>query len=398
MTALQFRVSALATSGRLDLTLEAEHADAAAEQARRQGYTVLGVRPAGGWTPAWPGRRDRFPLSLFSRELLALLGSGLSLVEALQTLAEREARGESRKLLEQVLGHLYEGESLSAALGRHPEAFPPLYVASVRASERTGNLAEALNRYVAYEAQLDVLRKKMVAAALYPALLLAVGSLVALFLLGWVVPRFSGIYAGNLERLPWASRLLMEWGGLIEAHAGLAAAVALALAVGLARLVRHPRVGAAVSRRLWRLPGIGEKLRVFHLTRFYRTVGMLLAGGIPMVRALAMAEGLLHPELRARLAGAARDIREGKPTSQAMESAGLTTPVALRLLRVGERSGRMGEMMEAVAAFHDEELARAVDWFTRLAEPLLMAVIGLVIGLIVVLLYLPIFELAGSLE
>lgn len=398
MRSVQYRVTALAANGRLDLTLEAAHADDAADQARRQGYTVLGVKPAGGWSLAWPGKRERFPLSLFSRELLALLGSGLSLVEALQTLAEKEARGETRKLLDQVLGHLYEGESLSAAIGHYPEAFPPLYVATVRASEKTSNLPEALSRYVAYQAQLDVLRKKLVAAAIYPALLLAVGGLVALFLLGWVVPRFSAIYEGNLERLPWASRLLMEWGGLIQAHAGLAAAVALALAFGLFQLLRHGRVRAALSRRLWRLPGVGERLRVFHLTRFYRTVGMLLSGGIPMVSALAMAEGLLHPELRVRLAAAARDIREGKPTSRAMEGAGLTTPVALRMLRVGERSGRMGEMMEAIAAFHDEELARAVDWFTRLVEPLLMAVIGLVIGLIVVLLYMPIFELAGSLE
>ncbi len=395
---MQFHVTALAASDRLNLTLEAAHAEDAADQARRQGYTVLTVKPAGGLTLVWPGRRYRFPLSLFSRELLALLGSGLSLVEALQTLAEKEARGETRKLLEQVLGHLYEGESLSAAIARYPDAFPPLYVASVRASEKTSNLPEALTRYVAYQAQLETLRKRVVAAAIYPALLLVIGSLVALFLLGWVVPRFASIYEGNLERLPLASRLLMEWGGLIQAHAGMVGVVILAAIVAEVQALRRPQVRAAISRRVWRLPGVGEKLRVFQLTRFYRTVGMLLSGGIPVVSALAMAEGLLHPELRVRLAAAAKDIREGKPTSQAMESAGLTTPVALRMLRVGERSGRMGEMMEAIAAFHDEELERAVDWFTRLVEPLLMALIGLTIGVIVVLLYMPIFELAGSLE
>jgi general secretion pathway protein F len=161
---------------------------------------------------------------------------------------------------------------------------------------------------------------------------------------------------------------------------------------------RQPAARAAISRRLWRLPGLGERLRVFQLTRFYRTVGMLLSGGIPILTALSMAEGLLHPELRVRLASAVRDIREGKPMSAAMARAGLTTPVALRMLQVGEKSGRMGEMMESVAAFHDEELARAVDWFARLIEPLLMIVIGLTIGIIVVLLYMPIFELAGSLE
>jgi general secretion pathway protein F len=145
------------------------------------------------------------------------------------------------------------------------------------------------------------------------------------------------------------------------------------------------------------LPLLGERLRIFQLTRFYRTVGMLLAGGITVTTALEMASGLLNPELRQRLAAAGRDIREGKATSAAMERAGLTTPVASRMLRVGEKSGRMGEMMESIAAFHDEETNRFVEWFTRLFEPLLMAAIGLIIGLIVVLLYLPIFELAGSL-
>lgn len=395
---MRFRVTALAAGGRLNLTLEAAHADDAAEQARRQGHTVLTVTPAGSWLPGWPARRFRFPLTLFSRELLALLGSGLTLVEALQTLAEKEANGETRKLLNQVLGHLYEGESLSAAITRYPESFPPLYVASVRASEKTSNLPEALSRYVAYQGQLEILRKKVVAAAIYPVLLLVIGSLVALFLLGWVVPRFSSIYEGNLDHLPLASRWLMQWGGAIHDHAELAGVLLLGAGFGVARILRLPRARAAISRRMWRLPGVGEKLRVFQLTRFYRTVGMLLSGGIPMVSALAMAEGLLHPELRVRLVAAARDIREGKQTSQAMECAGLTTPVALRMLRVGERSGRMGEMMEAIAAFHDEELARAVDWFTRLVEPLLMVVIGLTIGVIVVLLYMPIFDLAGSLE
>lgn len=395
---MQYRVTVLAASGRQNLTLEAAHAEDAAAQARRRGCTVLRVAPAQGAWMTWPGRRDRFPLTLFSRELLALLGSGLSLVEALQALAEKEGRGETRKLLEQVLGHIHEGEAFSTAIARYPEAFPPLYVASVRAAEKTSDLPAALARYVAYQEQVESLRRKVVAASIYPILLLLVGGLVALFLLGWVVPRFAGIYEGNLERLPLASRLLMEWGGLIESHAGLLALAVLALLIGATQALRRPGVRAALSRRIWRLPGVGERLRVFQLTRFYRTVGMLLSGGIPVVNALAMAEGLLHPELRVRLAGAAREIREGKAISQAMEGAGLVTPVALRMLRVGEKSGRMGEMMEAIAAFHDEELARSVDWFTRLVEPLLMVLIGLTIGVIVVLLYLPIFELAGSLE
>ena len=393
-----FRVTALSASGRARLTVEAAHAEAAADQVRRQGLTVLAVRAGGGLAMPWTARRYRFPLTLFSREMLALLGSGLSLVEALQTLQEKEGREETRRLLAQVLGHLYEGESFSAAIARYSEAFPPLYVATVRASEKTSNLAEALNRYVAYEEQVERVRKKLAAAAIYPALLLAVGSGVALFLLAWVVPRFSAIYADNLANLPLGSRLLMEWGGLLKEHGAVALLAALAALAALAYALSRPEVRAALSRRLWRLPGVGERMRIFQLTRFYRTVGMLLSGGIPVVTALGMAEGLLHPELRVRLAGAAAGIREGKPISQAMETAGLTTPVALRMLRVGEKSGRMGEMMESIAAFYDEELARYVDWLTRLVEPLLMILIGLTIGVIVVLLYMPIFDLAGTIQ
>lgn len=394
---MQFTVNALSGSGRVSLNLDATHAEDAAEQARRQGLTVLSVKQAG---VAWSGfaKRYRFPITLFSRELLSLLGSGLSLVEALQTLAEKETRAEPRKFLTQVLDHLYQGESLSSAIARYPEAFPPLYVASVRASEKTSNLPEALTRYIAYQGQLEVLRKKVIAASVYPVLLLVLGSVVALFLLGWVVPRFASIYEGNLERLPLASRWMMEWGVMVQDHALEAGAGFLIALAGVIYALRQPAMRAAISRRIWRLPGLGEHLRVFQLTRFYRTVGMLLTGGIPILMALTMAEGLLHPELRVRLASATRDIREGKPMSDAMQAAGLTTPVALRMLRVGEKSGRMGEMMESIAAFHDEELERAVDWFTRLIEPLLMIVIGLTVGVIVVLLYMPIFELAGSLE
>lgn len=392
-----FEIRALGADQRVNLRLEAADPVDAADQARLQGLTVLDVRPAGRFGLSF-SRRSRFPLSLFSRELLALLNSGLSLVEALQTLDEKEAKPEARKILGGVLKHLYEGESFSAATSHFPDAFPPLYVATVRAAERTSDLPQALSRYVAYQDQVEQVRKKVLAASIYPIILMVVGGLVALFLLGFVTPRFASIYADNLERLPWASRVLMQWGGFVEAHALNAGLLLLALLGMAAWTASRPAPRAWLARHLWRLPGLGEPLRVFQLTRFYRTVGMLLSGGIPVVTALEMAGGLLQPELRLRLASAAASIREGQSVSQAMERAGLVTPVALRMLRVGEKSGRMGEMMEAIATFHEEETSRFVEWFTRLFEPILMALIGLVIGIIVVMLYLPIFELAGSLE
>ena len=139
-------------------------------------------------------------------------------------------------------------------------------------------------------------------------------------------------------------------------------------------------------------------MHVYQLARFYRTLAMLLKGGIPVVTALDMVSGLLQPALRGQLKLASNSIREGRTISQAMEAYELTTPVALRMLRVGERTGNMGEMMERIATFYDEEMARWVEWFTKMFEPLLMALIGAVIGLIVILMYMPIFDLAGSVQ
>jgi general secretion pathway protein F len=393
-----FEIRALGANQRVNLRLEAADPADAADQARVQGLTVLDVRPAGRLGFLSFFRRPRFSLSLFSRELLALLNSGLSLVEALQTLEDKESKPETRKILASVLTHLYEGESFSAAIGHYADVFPPLYVATVRAAERTSDLPQALMRYVAYQEQVEQVRKKALAASIYPILLIVVGGLVAMFLLGYVTPRFASIYADNIEHLPWGSRVLMRWGDFVQAHAVNAGLLLLVLLGVAAYAVSRTSVRAYLARQLWRLPILGEHLRVFQLTRFYRTVGMLLSGGIPLVTALEMAGGLLQPELKLRLASAAVKIREGQPASLAMEGAGLVTPVALRMLRVGEKSGRMGEMMDSIANFHEEETTRFVDWFTRLFEPILMAVIGLVIGIIVIMLYLPIFDLASSLQ
>ncbi len=157
-------------------------------------------------------------------------------------------------------------------------------------------------------------------------------------------------------------------------------------------------VRARAMRCAWRLPAIGERLRLFYLSRVYRTLGMLLRGGMPIATALPMAAALLQTEMRAQLAQAARHIDEGNPISCSMERYGLTTPVALRMMRVGERTGRMGDMMERIAGFYEEETARWVERFTKLFEPLLMIVIGFMIGGIVVLMYLPIFDLAGNIQ
>jgi len=382
--------------GVVTLLCEGANAHAATQQARSQGYTVLAVRAK---SLGWPGRRrGRFPLVLFSQELLALLEAGLTLVEAIETLAEKQSDSDVRAVLQGILEQLREGRPFSSALEQAPAAFPALYVATVRAAEKTGGLAEALSRYITYQTRLESVRNKIVTGSVYPLLLIGVGGMVTLFLLGYVVPKFSRIYQDLGDNLPLMSRLLLNWGQILENNA-LAALIGFALIVaGLVYLVAQPATRHWFGTRLWAVPAIGERMKVYQLARFYRTLGMLLRGGTPIVPALAMVSGLLLPELRRQLDGASRAIGEGLSISNAMDANGLTTPVALRMLRVGERAGQMGEMMERIARFHDDEMALWVERFTRLFEPLLMALIGIVIGVIVVLMYLPIFELAGTIQ
>jgi general secretion pathway protein F len=396
---MRFDVTAFRDKGAVvSLRVEAMSASEASLTVERQGYSVLGIRRRHGLALALPRRRSRFPLLLFSQELHVLLEAGLSLIEAMETLAEKEAHAPTREALTQIIGYLYEGRTFSYALEQSPSAFPSLYVAMIRAAEKTGDLPVALARFIGYQTQIDLVRKKIISAAIYPLLLIGVGGLVVVFLLAYVVPRFSGAYETAGRELPWLSQLLLTWGVLLRSNgaAVLLGALAVASAAGFA--VSRSSVRHWVTEKLWQIPAVGERLRVYQVARLFRAVAMLLKGGIPIVSALGMVQGLLRPALRTRLARATTAIREGQTASQALHANGLTTPVALRLLRVGERSGQMGEMMDRIANFHDEEMARWVEWFTRLFEPLLMALIGLVIGIIVVLMYLPIFELAGTIQ
>ena len=380
--------------------LDAVDAGDAAAQAGAQGYTVIAVKAKQSWQVWRKPAQDSFPLVLFSQELLALLDAGLTLVEALETLAEKEQRPEVKKTLSRSSPASTKGIRCPTRCSHSEANFPPLYVATVRASEKTGALAEALARYIAYQTQMDGVRRQVVSASIYPLLLVGVGGLVMVFLMVYVVPRFSRIYDDIGGDLPFMSRLLMHWGQLLQRHGeGLFWRHCCCCSCRCSMLFTRPVLQAVADCAcLWRLPAIGERLRLYQLARFYRSLGMLLRGGMPVVPALQMVSDLLQLALRDQLALAAASIREGQSISQSMERNGLTTPVALRMLRVGERTGQMGEMMERIAGFYEEEMARWVERFTKLFEPLLMVFIGLVIGGIVVLMYFPIFELAGSMQ
>jgi general secretion pathway protein F len=408
-----FDVVAIAPRGDVrSARVRASSAEEATQQAQLGGLRVLDVLPA---PPAsWAGRvastlprpwpstaspaRSVLEVGSFAQELAALLDAGLGMVEALSTLGAKAASSAPRQVYRRLAQTVTEGLPLSQALAREGGLFPELLVAAVAAAEHTGDLPTALRRFAENQAALRALRGRFIGAAIYPAVLLAVASIVVVFLLGVVVPRFALLIDAAPRDVPLASRVLLAWGTAVAAHPWLLAAGALAVAAAAAAFIVHGQ------RTGWRLLGlqrmwvIGPLVRTFRQAQFFRTAAMLVGGGIPALRALTMCGALLTPEDQRGLDSAIASISEGQPIGVALAASGVADVVAERMLEVAGRTGRLADAMARIASFQESDLERALDIAARLIEPALMIGIGLVIGGIVVLMYLPIFELAAGLQ
>lgn len=396
---MRYHVKALQNESVLALTVDATDATGAAEQVRAQGYAVLHISQPSIWrTPLFKLQRNNFSALQFSQELSALLTAGLSLIEALDALKRKNQHDQSGTILENIVTTLSEGKTFSAAIAQYPQHFSPLYIATIQASEKTGDLPQALQRFIDYQQQIDRVRKKLISASLYPLLLTGVGTLVVLFLLLYVIPRFSKVYESFSGDLPFFSKILIVLGTFISNHSWLLIAILLAIIASTIWTIVTPAARSRIQLWINHVPVIAEQLRLYELTRLYRTLGMLLRGGVPVTRATGMSSALLREDARNRLTQANRLITEGRAMSAAFDDTGLTTPIASRMLIVGERTGNMGVMMERIALFHEEELARRIEDASKLFEPLLMLGIGLAVGAVVVLMYMPIFELATAIQ
>lgn len=394
---MRYRLKALDSGGQVVyLTVAAADAALAGELARERGLHVLNSHRVGAF--GWPATERDFSLDLFVETLAALLDAGLPVSDAVATLAEQQRGGGGGAVVAQLNRDLREGLRFSQAAAQQPERFPALFVLSVRAAEDSGQLARALERFLAYRQTLARVRQRLISASIYPALLLAVALAVGAFMLLYVVPRFAGLYEGVGGALPWATRLLVDWGGFASRH-GAAVGLAVSLVfVGGFLLWRRLVSDAPLPGGLARLPFLGERLRVFGLARFFRTLAMLLESGIALPDAVDQAAPLSGAGLREALGAAGAEIRRGAAPTAAFLHAGVADPLTARLLQAGEQGGRFAEMAGRVAGFHEAALARDFERLLAVLEPVLMLVIGAAIGLILLLLYLPIFELAENLH
>lgn len=369
---------------------------------KSRGWVISSLQQTGSLSILKSGRSGvrpgKFSLLLFSQELLALLNAGLTIVEALEALLEKEQSQEIRAVLSSVLTGLQEGKRFSQVLAEQEEYFPSLFVGIVQASESTSSLSPSLARFVEYQQRIDVVRNKIISSLIYPAILFLVGGAVTFFLLVYVVPRFAEVYRGTGRSLPWSSQLLLNWGAFVTEHGSVFTLICLAGILSLGIFIKSIWQKNGALGLVAKFPGFSESIRIYSLSRLYMTLGMLLDGGIPIVAALNTAASMVGANMQAALLQATASIESGVMLSEAFERYELTTPISQRLLRVGERTGELGKMLTQSANFYEGEITRWIDRFIRSFEPILMAVIGLIVGTIVVLLYMPIFDLADGLS
>lgn len=350
---------------------------------------------------ALAGRERRVPrwdVAWWCRELAVLLGAGMTVIEAIDTLRMQADDAVRTELHRRLSNSLQQGQSLSSAMAE-TGAFPVVLVAGVVASERTGSLPDALQEFLRYHEMIDQLRRKLTSAALYPALVLAVGLVVVIFLMWFVVPRFSTAYADMRGAISGATQMLVLASGVLRQHGvWLAAALATTLAC-VWWLWKRGRLVATVTRAADAIGPIRSRLDDFRLAKLHHALALMFRGGYALPDAMLRCEAIgLGARWTSALAQARAAVLQGRSVSIAFSAAGLSDSVDQRLMAVGERVGSFAQVLQTIAERHGTRFATSVDQVTRLAEPLLLLFVALAVGAVVVLMYLPVFDLAGSLR
>lgn len=387
-----------AAEGRTEAAAEAD----VLRQLRERGLTPIRVQPAGqaeGAALAGPRpRAARGPvkpadvLSLTS-ELAIMLRAGLALDAALRVLIDMSHKPSVRAMLEKVLEDVKGGAPFSRALAAHQAHFGDFYINMIRSGEVSGQMPQVLDRLAGHMQRLRALRESVVSATLYPAILLGVAVLSLVGMLGFVVPQFEKLFKGMGDALPMPTRVVMLLGQGFR-HYGLALGLGAAALGWLAwRWLRTPAGRQWWQARLIALPVLGPIVRKYQLTLFARSLGTLLDNGVPLLAALHISvETVTHQALRQALAKMAPLVKEGSRIVPAMRATGVFEPLAINLVRVGEETGRVGAMMNELAAILDRNVETGIKRGLTLLEPALILALGLLIAAIIVSILLGIIS------
>jgi type IV pilus assembly protein PilC len=367
----------------------------------QKGLCVLALHPRhaiGGWAPRLPERR-RIPARefvVFNQELATLLKAGMPLVQSLDILRQRMTNPLFRSVLDDIHEKVRAGTALSDAFASHGELFPGVYTASLMAGEKSGSLEHVLRRYVAYVKVIAGVRRRTMSALIYPAVLLALSSVVVTVIVLRVVPAFSDFYQQFGHELPLATRVIVAVSAFVRAQLLLIVLLVVGGVVGVNAWLKRSGQRERLDRLILRLPGIGPTARKFATSQLARTLATLLGGGIPLVSAIEIASRSVGNRSMAKaMETVGHRVREGESFAVAMGARGIFPDVAVKMAEVGEATGALQEMLSSLAEFYDEEIETDLGRFVTLVEPTLLVVMGLVIAGLLLALYMPLFQLSS---
>jgi type IV pilus assembly protein PilC len=367
-----------------------------------KGLHILTLRPKGslGLGGISFGQRKpkvpRHEFLIFNQELATLLKAGMPLVQSLDILRSRLSNPVFKAVLDDIHEKVRAGTALSDAFQAHGELFPAVYTASLMAGERAGNLDAVLRRFVAYSKVVDTVRKKTISALVYPVILIGLAVVLVGIIVLKVVPTFSEFYASFNAQLPLSTRMIVAVSDVMRKNFLL---IVLGLAAGGAAFytwIHRPGQRARFDRMMLKLPGIGSSMHKFSTSQISRTMATLLGGGIPLVNALEIASRSTgNRYMGSEMEMVALRVREGQSLGATLLERKVMPDVAIKMIEVGESTGALQEMLNSLADFYDEEIDTEVSRFVTLIEPALLIIMGIVIAVIVLSLYLPLFNLTS---
>lgn len=397
MTTFYFK--AVASDGQLRTgTIHAETERWVAQELRRQGLkpVFVGSEPKKSFElklPSFSGAKRRDVL-FFTQEMSTLLSAGVPLDRALSITSELTERAGFRTLVLDILRVLKGGRSLADSLATHPEYFPDLYVNMVRAGEASGSLAAVFERLSEFERTRDDLRGYILSSMAYPCLLMAVGIGSILVLMNFVVPRFASVFEESRIEMPLPTKILLESSKFLRAYGWIGVIAVAAFAIAMYTYV-HTKPG-----RLWwdtlrlRIPVLGDALRKAETARFARAMGTLVSNAVPLVQSIGIAGATLNNRrIAGSLDGVALGVKRGEGIAAPMKRAGQFPPLASHLLSVGEETGRLDQMFVRMADIYETDTRAAIRRFTSLFEPLVILVMGLIVGTLILSMLLAIVSM-----
>jgi type IV pilus assembly protein PilC len=401
---MEYRCRLATASGKVtEGTYSAESEAALRRELEDKGLYVLELKPRSlgalpGLARLQRGRIRMHEFLVFNQELATLLKAGMPLAQSLDILRRNVPNPALKRVLDDVYDQVRSGTSLSDAFEAHAQHVSPIYTASLMAGERSGSLEQVLRRYVAYVQVLSAVRRKVISALVYPAVLVFLSLAVVGVIVVRVVPAFNDFYANFGAELPLATQMIVAVSSGVRGNLLLLGVLLVGLFVLGRWSLRQPNQRRQLDRLTLRLPLLGALARQFATSQLSRTLATLLGGGIPLVTALdAATRSISNRHIAAQMDDIARQVREGQSLSEAMSAKGEFPDVAVKMVEVGEATGALQDMLNAIADFYDEDIETKLGRFLLLIEPLLLVVMGAIIAGLLIALYLPVFQLSSAL-